>query len=248
MTAHPPIHPNHPWIQDKEYFVTQDTRIQWQGKPIKREKPNASWARRITLLILPSQIWNTFASCLWGFWEGFCSVPLSWVNEGNELGNWKELLSGQLFQVPSDSFHVVYFLVAITFVYLENERRHFYGSLSPWCADPSLPETLSYLLPWGAGEPGESGWLHQKQIQWEKRERDRFIPILLVLQNTGFIRMQRVIAPEEKRVCHIEYFAWVLRLGVWEHSPLLCDSGSQYPLHFSNYILLQKILATALGT
>ena len=210
MTAHPPIHPNHPWIQDKEYFVTQDTRIRWQANRSKEKNQNASWARRrIILLILPSQIWNTFASCLWGFWEGFCSVPLSWVNEGNELGNWKELLSGQLFQVPSDSFHVVYFLVAITFVYLENERRHFYGRLSPWCADLSLPEALSYLLPWGAGEPGESGWLHQKQIQWEKRERDRFIPILLVLQNTGFIRMQSYSPRREESLPH-----WIFRLRV----------------------------------
>lgn len=163
MTVHPPIHPNHPWIQDKEYFVTQDTRIRWQANWSKEKNQNVSWARRrITLLILPSQIWNTLASCLWGFREGFCSVPLSWVNKGNELGNWKELLSGQLFQVPRDPFHVFCFLVAITFVYPENERRHFYGRPSPWCAALSLPEALSCPLPWGAGEPSENSWLHQK--------------------------------------------------------------------------------------
>lgn len=32
-----------------------------------------------------------YASCLWGFWEAFCSVPLTWVNEGNELGKLKRI-------------------------------------------------------------------------------------------------------------------------------------------------------------
>lgn len=31
----------------------------------------------------------------------------------------------------------------------------------------------------------------------------------------------------------IEYFVWVLRLGVWEPSLLLGDSGRQYSLHVS---------------
>lgn len=29
------------------------------------------------------------------------------------------------------------FLVAITFVDFENERRHFHGGMSPWCSDPT---------------------------------------------------------------------------------------------------------------
>lgn len=73
----------------------------------------------------------------------------------------------------------------------------------------------------------------RSKIQWEKRERDRFIPVPVVFQKTNFIRMQRIIAPEEKSFYCIEHFVWVLQLGVWEHSLLLCDSGSQYALQFS---------------
>lgn len=102
-------------------------------------------------VVLQAQLRNSGAPCLRGFGERFCSVPLAGVNEGNELGNGKELLPGELFHVPN-SFHGACFLVAIPFVDFENERRHFHSRMSPWCPAPHgrISDTPLSAGGWGA--------------------------------------------------------------------------------------------------
>lgn len=138
---------------------------------------NSLWTRRrLSVVNLQSQILNIQASCLGAFAEAGCFVPLTLVKEGNELGNRQEQLPGQLFQVPGVCFHVVYFLVAITLVYLENERRHFYGTMSPWCTGASLTK-LRAPPSWEAlGRRGKALTPNRSNIQLEKSEKPDLFP------------------------------------------------------------------------
>lgn len=143
-----------------------------------------------------------------GLWEAFCSVPLTWVTEGNELGNWKELLAGQLFQVPV-SFHAVCFLGAITFVYLENERRHFYGGSlqGAWSSLRSAhPPSVRTL-----GMRGQQLTPTEAIFSRRKRKGTDWFPVLLFSRTL----VSSECKGERSFYC-IDYFGWVLRLGVWE--------------------------------
>lgn len=181
-----------------------------------------------------------YASCLWGFREASCSVPLTWLNEGNALGSWKEGLPGQLFQVPDVSFHVVCFLVAITFVYLENERRHFYGHRSPWRLDP---RSRASAHPVSARSPG-TRWKPPTPTgatfsRWKGKGTDLFPSHLSS-------RMQRaIIVPGEKFLLH-----WIFCLGfevrslgtsapvIGSGSPCACifNASSVSPLNISPFL------------
>lgn len=212
------------------------------SKLIKRENQNVSWARRrITLLILPSQIWIRLPPVYGAFEKAFfCSVPLSWVNKGNELGNWKELLSGQLFQVPRDPFHVFCFPVAnnILFTLKMREDTLWQAVLMVRCSEFTRGSELSLpVRSWGTEwkqltPPGS-------RFNERKRKGQIYSHSTCPPWNTRFIRMQSYSPRREASLPH-----WVFGLGVEVRSlgtfSLLCDSESWYTLHFSVYNLLQK--------
>lgn len=115
----------------------------------------------------------------------FLFCPLTLVNGHNEVGNRKELLPGQFF--PGSRRFC--FLVAMPFVYLENGRRHFYGSCLHG-AQESRSRSSAQRLPTGPGErapPAMGATANGAQCG------ARFIPALL-LEDIDFLRMQKGLA------------------------------------------------------
>lgn len=122
------------------------------------------------------------------------------------------------------------FLVAMPFVYLENGRRHFYGSCLHG-AQESRSRSSAQRLPTGPGEraPPPQPW--EPQPMGRSVGPDLFLPYF---SRTLISSECRRDWPEE-RLCHPEHAVWVARVGVGDANSCLT---SQVSVCVCNYVCM----------